>query len=521
MIATWQFSNTIRFLGIECKAHQISPQYSTTTLSYLIPIAQTPATQPLDAQPTATSFLGSLLSLIEDEYRFNNLSDSDSIRVCLLLSLEVMFMGHELGFAVDDVFLRMVEDLDVWNDFLWGEHMWRELYGAIRNVTSNHKQEHHKALEKNPNIVLTYSLSGFLLGKGFPRGDAQSEWSSPVEYGGLFGAYLKELSLARTLREKDEEAESGCQTSTKEVSLRDRVKALEGLCDSLMILPKDIKSLKACIYKLETIINCDVRDKYWSDQDGEFFTNIVSPYPLANKDVVNELVDAFYDLVDENDVVQDAGLKVQKLDAEKRVVEQRRLRLQKRLKEENIMKSIYFKDTDVKVFSIVTLKKQNNVLDQFTIERCQNLKDLNRPFKCIDKVYCNSVLEQFLVTSGWGHCKFPWCNEIVMDHSMPLFYATDEIYPLAWRDMEQVFIPRNEPKRHWSLAQFHIQSGNVTFDDSQKTYDVEYHLWYVKMRSCLESKLPVLLHHTSVFTSKGIDPTTYSIKFSYAQNVLK
>ncbi|GKF81445.1 hypothetical protein Tco_0240047, partial [Tanacetum coccineum] len=85
--------------------------------------------------------------------------------------------------------------------------------------------------------------------------------------------------------------ESGCQTSTKEVSLRDRVKALEGLCDSLMILPKDIKSLKARVYKLETIINvitkkrlkyeaqdklksvgkqCDVGDKYWSDQDDDF-----------------------------------------------------------------------------------------------------------------------------------------------------------------------------------------------------------------------------------------------------------
>ncbi|GKB70547.1 phospholipase-like protein [Tanacetum coccineum] len=185
------------------------------------------------------------------------------------------------------------------------------------------------------------------------RGDSQSEWSSPIEYGGLFGAYLKELSLARTLREKDEEAESGCQTSTKKSS-------------------------------------------------------------LANKDVVNELVDDFDDSVDE------VG------------------------------------------YLTITLN------------------------------------------FGCGTCG-------ILDNRVMI----------GQLDMEQVFIPRNEPKRHWSLAQFHIQSGNVTFDDSQKTYDVEYHLWYVKMRSCLESKLPVLLHHTSVFTSKGIDPTTYSIKFSYAQNVLK
>ncbi|GJX32481.1 phospholipase-like protein, partial [Tanacetum coccineum] len=60
-------------------------------------------------------------------------------------------------------------------------------------------------------------------------------------------------------------------------------------------------------------------------------------------------------------------------------------------------------------------------------------------------------------------------------------------------DVEQVFIPINEPKRHWSLAQFHIQSGNVTFYDSQKTYNVEYRSWYVKTGSCLESKLPFVL----------------------------
>ena len=75
----------------------------------------------------------------------------------------------------------------------------------------------------------------------------------PVEYGGLFGDYLKKKSLARTLLEKDREP--FIQSCPKVVSLKDRVKALEGLCGSLMILPKEIKSLKARVYKLETIIN--------------------------------------------------------------------------------------------------------------------------------------------------------------------------------------------------------------------------------------------------------------------------
>ncbi|GJW90603.1 phospholipase-like protein, partial [Tanacetum coccineum] len=215
---------------------------------------------------------------------------------------------------------------------------------------------------------------------------------------------------------------------------------------------------------------CDLGDKCWSDQDGEpFFKCIGSTNPSTKKDVVNDLVDALDDLVDENGVVkvdkylsQDDFLKAQKLEAEKnRVAEQKRLRLNLMLEEANSKKSIDFsKSTHMKV----------------AIERCGTNKrryvDVLRP-------------------------------------------------PIKEDTAEKVFIPINEPKRHWSLAQFHIQSGNVTFYDSQKTYDPKFCPWYVKMRSCLESKLPIVLQQTGVFASKGIDPTSYSIKFTNAQNVPK
>ncbi|GJZ34261.1 hypothetical protein Tco_0579697 [Tanacetum coccineum] len=60
-----------------------------------------------------------LLSVVEDEERFTGLYDEDSIR--------------------------------------------RELYTAIINVNSKHKDAHHKVLEINPNFVSSYSLSGFVL----------------------------------------------------------------------------------------------------------------------------------------------------------------------------------------------------------------------------------------------------------------------------------------------------------------------------------------------------------------------
>ena len=91
-----------------------------------------------------------LLCLIEDEELFTKLSDEDAVRVCLLLSVQVIFMGCELLSVVDDVYLRMVENFENWNDFNWGEHIWRQLYDAIRNIYSKQKLE--------------YSLAGFVLG---------------------------------------------------------------------------------------------------------------------------------------------------------------------------------------------------------------------------------------------------------------------------------------------------------------------------------------------------------------------
>nr|GEW42077.1 phospholipase-like protein [Tanacetum cinerariifolium] len=150
----------------------------------------------------------------------------------------------------------------------------------------------------------------------------------------------KTLSLGCTLRENDRETRPVSQSCPKEVSPKDHVKALEGLCGSLMILPKEIKSLKARVYKLETIINvvtkkralnqkhkdntsgkqCDLGNEYWIDENGIFFAYIGSLNPSANEDAVNDLVDALDDLVDENDVVdvdtylsQDDFVKVQKL----------------------------------------------------------------------------------------------------------------------------------------------------------------------------------------------------------------
>ena len=83
-----------------------------------------------------------------------------------------------------------------------------------------------------------------------------------------------------------------------------------------------------------------------------------------------------------------------------------------------------------------------------------------------------------------------------------------------------MFIPINEPKKHWSVAQFHIQSGNVIFYDSVYRYEEERRDWYLNMRNCLSINLPRILRETGVFDKKQIDPKNYKISFRLAHNVL-
>nr|GEW88486.1 phospholipase-like protein [Tanacetum cinerariifolium] len=52
-----------------------------------------------------------------DEESFGKLSDDDAIILCLLLALEVVFMGLLFTFKVDDKLFTLVENLEAWNSF--------------------------------------------------------------------------------------------------------------------------------------------------------------------------------------------------------------------------------------------------------------------------------------------------------------------------------------------------------------------------------------------------------------------
>ncbi|GKB55169.1 phospholipase-like protein [Tanacetum coccineum] len=103
-----------------------------------------------------------IIGVIEDEEIFGKLSDDDAIRLCLLLALEVIFMGRLLTFNVDDTLFSLVENIEAWNSFPWGEHLWCHLYDEIKNLKERHGDEHYYGLFKDRNYVPTYTLSSFV-----------------------------------------------------------------------------------------------------------------------------------------------------------------------------------------------------------------------------------------------------------------------------------------------------------------------------------------------------------------------
>ncbi|GJZ54463.1 hypothetical protein Tco_0609348 [Tanacetum coccineum] len=121
---------------------------------------------------------------------------------------------------VPDTLMRLVEKLKVWNDFRWGEYIWRHLYDQILNVVNKNKWEHLQGLSKFGNYVPTYTLSRFVWSFKDSKvnldltpiiAEHQLDWytffrqynmvyiprTPPTRYLDLFDDYLKKLAASR------------------------------------------------------------------------------------------------------------------------------------------------------------------------------------------------------------------------------------------------------------------------------------------------------------------------------------
>ncbi|GKA49032.1 phospholipase-like protein [Tanacetum coccineum] len=65
------------------------------------------------------------------------------------------------------------------------------------------------------------------------------------------------------------------------------------------------------------------------------------------------------------------------------------------------------------------------------------------------------------------------------------YYSNGVRFPVAWRDVEKVYFPVNEPKKNWCLAELHISTGVVTFYDSMGWVCGNRRPWWRTMKRTL------------------------------------
>ncbi|GJT73168.1 hypothetical protein Tco_1032454 [Tanacetum coccineum] len=152
-----------------------------------------------------------LLGVIEDEELFGKLDDDDAVRVCLLLALEVIFMGKKLVDEVPDTLMRLVENLEDSTVNL-----------DLTPTKSEHQSDWYKFFREYYTAYV-------------PR-------SAPTRYPDLFDDYLKKLSASHKrekLDTRDLPIIRRCDTtSVEEIRVKDCV----------------ISQLNSRVYKLEAII---------------------------------------------------------------------------------------------------------------------------------------------------------------------------------------------------------------------------------------------------------------------------
>ncbi|GJZ81579.1 hypothetical protein Tco_0646573 [Tanacetum coccineum] len=248
-----------------------------------------------------------------DEETFRKLCDQDSICLCLIIALEVIFIGRLLTCPVDDTLFRLVENLEDWNCFPWAEHIWTHLYDEIKNVIENHNDEHYFGRKKDRMFGSLSHLKDVIVGglkiqKLYQEhlesttttdirptiAEYESSWwirshvffrqhvpKAPViEHHSLFETYLSKLEKSR------KRAHSSFRVSSS-VCTTDIISPKKWLKDEV------ICELNVRVFKLETIIQVLARER--NEEYGVLHFN--EEFFSLGRDFMDSLNILFQDLI--------------------------------------------------------------------------------------------------------------------------------------------------------------------------------------------------------------------------------
>ncbi|GJV05307.1 phospholipase-like protein [Tanacetum coccineum] len=450
-----------------------------------------------------------IIGVIEDEEIFGKLSDDDAIRLCLLLALEVIFMGRLLTFNVDDTLFNLVENIEAWNSFPWGEHLWCHLYDEIKNLKERHGDEHYYGLFKDRNYVPTYTLSGFVFAfqilETFER--CESWWIKDPKVIPRALSWSKKSLFTRSdypfLFTKESRSTSDLRPTIAEyqslwwidnniyfqefVPRAPPIKEYHGLFETYLSKLEKARNVG------KQVLSHEISDRQAKLKFSDEFSSMTS-------DLCDLLNSMFADLIESADPDEDIGLSsrrgIEIVFGRLRLKEENMLQLeqQKKNKRKEFMnlnhcknllsklapaKRIQLCSSSKKIHpkvSWVKIKKyRQQVYDPCTAEFLKTVKpwveDTSRVLQSMDTVWLSDDIERFLGQSWQIKCKFPWNDDYIVDRNFMLKLVCLDPARKGWLTEEHVR-PENS---NWAMVscyfvQFLLQNDMPLFYANGERY---------------------------------------------------
>ncbi|GKB55587.1 phospholipase-like protein [Tanacetum coccineum] len=445
-----------------------------------------------------------LLELVNKDVKFAKLDDEDVVRVCLLLALDFVFMGHELRHVVSKPIVNLVDDFYKWDAFPWGEYMWSFFHKRDYNVAVTRRKFHLEKLASNPKYEANYVLYGFV----FP---------------------LKKSFVVDSPQFKVKDNEEACHSdfclSTQQV---------RELINDFFHTPS-VQVQDACVSELLDVVKDDVN------------VNSVVKEEIVKDDVnVNSLVK---EDIEKDDVQFDSVVK----DAEQ--IENETLPRQKFPGKAYLSPYIQPPSTEVKCRKrrreIKLEKVEKKVIktvvgsDGVEIKLLPWKEDVTRsptaPKRTVSVPGEVSALfrDKNRTEMKWT---FPWCADghlvyidfweklVGRNHTKRGRLSTSHLNiwidicgnsgnPMLtgqWQfanNVQKVYFPINEKDSHWVLGELHISSGLITIYDSlgYPPNGIETRLFWLDLREKLQFQIPLFLDDAEVFEKKNIVKDDYSV----------
>ncbi|GJY01530.1 phospholipase-like protein [Tanacetum coccineum] len=352
-----------------------------------------------------------VIGVIEDDKKFGNLDDEDSIRLCLILALDVIFMG-------------------------------RLLTCPESGITTDIKP-----------TLAEYDSSWWICSQVYFREHVPK--SLVVQHHSLFETYLSKLEKSQ------KRAHASCRVSSS-FCTTDITTNKKWLKDEV------ISDLNVRVFKLETIIQVLARER--NKEYGVLHFN--EEFSSLGRDFIDSLNILFHDLNKPHDSDEDISNEKNIIEEQRfRMEEANRMRLEedkmlqiavvKKQNRHEFMNSTHVttilakltpskgnhvdyvtRKTNPKVSWVKINKCRQSLNDPSLAELLKKVKpwveDVSRFFRSLDTVWLTPNIEQFISQPGQLKCKFPWSEDYTVVRHFWLALACLDPSRKGWLSEEHI-----------------------------------------------------------------------------------